>query len=62
MELSAIGEEVFAVESIIKKRVRKVSDARVAVCLPTVPSVHTYNMLKGRGHTRPPHNNVEVCL
>jgi len=25
MELSAIGEQVFAVESIIKKRLRKVS-------------------------------------
>lgn len=25
MELSAIGEQVFAVESIVKKRVRKVS-------------------------------------
>lgn len=29
MELSAIGEQVFAVESIIKKRLRKVSDMRV---------------------------------
>lgn len=28
MELSAIGEQVFAVESIIKKRVRKVREPR----------------------------------
>lgn len=26
MELSAIGEQVFAVESIVKRRVRKVTD------------------------------------
>lgn len=30
MELSAIGEQVFAVESIVKKRVRKVTVIHVA--------------------------------
>lgn len=32
MELSAIGEQVFAVESIVKKRVRKVTDMDCAMC------------------------------
>lgn len=35
MELSAIGEQVFAVESIVKKRVRKVTDIDCArMCHP----------------------------
>ncbi len=56
MELSAIGEQVFAVESVIKKRVRKVSDMRVQLRVYwqfNLWPLHTYNMLEGRGHTRP---------
>uniref|UniRef100_A0A3Q3ACA1 Chromobox homolog 7b n=1 Tax=Kryptolebias marmoratus TaxID=37003 RepID=A0A3Q3ACA1_KRYMA len=33
MELSAIGEQVFAVESIVKKRVRKVGASRLVLYL-----------------------------
>lgn len=42
MELSAIGEQVFAVESIVKKRVRKVTVIHVVPRCRTLEETHLF--------------------
>lgn len=43
MELSAVGERVFAAESIIKRRIRKVRREAVLFCYPRIQRYHHSN-------------------